>query len=281
MPIFDRPDGTHLAKVPALRKMMPHLMVGRNEAAVFFEQQIDLTKTLAYLAKRNAGKPEKELTLFEILLTAMARVFGERPQLNRFVVGRRVYQRKEIQFSFAIKRSMTDGGELTTTKATFRPDDTLATVAERIHGTVKAGKRGDKVQADVEVDYLTRLPRSILRFLIWLARALDYVNLLPGALVLPDPLYASMFFANLGSVGLESAYHHLYEYGTCPFFATVGRVKKAVVPGPDDVPVVREVMSIKYTFDERITDGFYCARSLERFKAYVEDPEVLETPPRA
>ncbi len=42
MPIFDRPDGTHLAKVPALRKMMPHLMVGRNEAAVFFEQQIDL-----------------------------------------------------------------------------------------------------------------------------------------------------------------------------------------------------------------------------------------------
>ncbi len=57
------------------------------------------------------------------------------------------------------------------------------------------------------------------------------------------PLYSSALLANLGSVGLDSAYHHLYEYGTTPIFVTMGRVKKAVVPGDNDVPVVREVVS--------------------------------------
>ena len=52
-----------------------------------------------------------------------------------------------------------------------------------------------------------------------MVRWLDSVNLLPGSFIHPDPMYASMFIANLGSVKLESAFHHLYEYGNIPLFA--------------------------------------------------------------
>ncbi len=275
MPLMSRREGKLVHDAPPMRRMMPHLMPGRNEAAVYFEQVVDLTKTLAYIDARNAGCGEKAVTLFQIVLAAMVRTMAARPELNRFVVGRRLYQRHDIEFSFAIKRAMRDDAGLTTAKVVFEPDDDLEAVGAKLRGDIHAGKSGKASQSDVEMGVLTRLPRFLLRFIMRCQQVLDYFGLLPYALIRKDPLYASMFFTNLGSVGLDSAYHHLYEYGTCPFFAAIGRVKKAVVPGPEGTPVVRDVVSLKFVFDERIADGLYCARSLELFKGYVEDPERL------
>ena len=93
-----------------------------------------------------------------------------------------------------------------------------------------------------------------------------------------DPLYSSAYVVNLGSVGLEAAYHHLYEYGNIPFFIVLGKVKKAPVVGDDGELSVREVVNIRYTFDERITDGFYTSTALERFREYIENPQLLDAP---
>jgi hypothetical protein len=278
MSLWSRREGTPVDDAPPMRRMMPHLMPGRNESAVYFEQIIDVTETLAYLARRNQGAGEKQVTLFQIVLAAMLRTFVERPDLNRFVVGRRLYRRRAIEFGFAIKRAMRDDAGLTTAKVTFDASDDLDAVGAKMRGDIRSAKRGAESKSDVEMRVLTRLPRFLLRFLMACQRWLDYFGLLPYALIEKDPLYSSLFLTNLGSVGLDSAYHHLYEYGTCPFFAALGRVKKAVVPGPDDLPVVRDVVSLKFVFDERITDGLYCARSLELFRTYVMYPDRLEAP---
>ena len=39
---------------------------------------------------------------------------------------------------------------------------------------------------------------------------------------------------------------------------------------------MRDVVNIRYTFDERITDGFYTSTALERFRQYIEDPALLD-----
>src|SRR5207302_1829795 len=83
-------------------------------------------------------------------------------------------------------------------------------------------------------------------------------------------LYASAFVANLGSVGLEAAYHHLFEYGTIPIFVTLGRVHRAPVVLPDGSVGSREIFTLRYTYDERVEDGFYAARALERLQAGLE-----------
>ena len=46
----------------------------------------------------------------------------------------------------------------------------------------------------------------VVRAAVWLMRWLDSVNLLPSALTRNDPLYASLFVANLGSIGLADSY---------------------------------------------------------------------------
>jgi pyruvate/2-oxoglutarate dehydrogenase complex dihydrolipoamide acyltransferase (E2) component len=39
-------------------------------------------------------------------------------------------------------------------------------------------------------------------------------------------------------------------------------------------PAVKDMMTIRYSFDERINDGFYSIKALELLKNLVEDPEM-------
>ncbi len=117
------------------------------------------------------------------------------------------------------------------------------------------------------MEWLLRLPNPLLRLGIGCVRALDAMGLLPGAMLRSDPMYASVFVANLGSVGLDAGYHHLWEYGTIPIFCVLGRVRA----GADD----RRRVVLKYTYDERTEDGLYCARSLEILRELLEKPSLL------
>jgi pyruvate/2-oxoglutarate dehydrogenase complex dihydrolipoamide acyltransferase (E2) component len=74
---------------------------------------------------------------------------------------------------------------------------------------------------------------------------------------------------------LDAAYHHLFEHGTIPIFVTMGRVHRAPLVRDDGSVASHEVFTLRYTYDERIEDGFYAARALERLAAVLADPEAL------
>lgn len=267
--LFTRPDGTKVDEVAATRRIMPFLMKTRNESAVYFEQQIDLTKTLPFIDEWNAAKPDKKITVFHLFTWCAVRALAERPGLNRFVMGSRIWQRDGIWISFSAKKALKDGSPIVVLKRRFAPDISFADCVDLIYGDVKEGRSDHKSHVDKELGFFLKLPGPILRFGVALLRWLDRWNLLPGSFIHPDPMYASMFIANLGSVRLESAYHHLYEWGNCPFFAALGHTKDVVTPEG-----TKRMCSIKYTFDERIEDGLYCAKGLELLKARLEDPSA-------
>lgn len=268
--LFTRSDARRCTDVKPSRAIMPFLMPTRTESTVQFEQQLDLTKTQAFIDAWNARHPERKITVFHVFLSAAAHAFVEWPNLNRFVSGGRLWQRDGVYVSFAAKKKLANGSPLVVLK---RRVDTLSSFEQLVdltHADVKAGRRETKSSQDKELDFLTLLPPFLLGLAVGLVRLFDRWNLLPRRFIDHDPLYTSLFVANLGSVGLESAYHHLFEYGNCPFFAALGRTKTVVTPeGP------RLVCTVKYTFDERIEDGLYCAHALESLKARVEDPQSL------
>jgi pyruvate/2-oxoglutarate dehydrogenase complex dihydrolipoamide acyltransferase (E2) component len=84
-------------------------------------------------------------------------------------------------------------------------------------------------------------------------------------------MYASLFLANLGSAGISDAYHHLYEYGTVSLFGAMSAVRPTPLVEGDRL-VVGEGLSVRWTFDERIHDAFYAARSLIIVQRVIEDP---------
>jgi len=267
MPLFGRPDGTLAGDVPASRRIMPYLMRTRNESAVYFEQEIDLTRAMPFLEAVNAARMGPKATLFHLFLWAAVQAFDERPRLNRFVMGGRLYQRDGIWISYSAKKSLDDQAPIVVIKRRFEPGATFEALVDFVSADVAEGRSDKESHVDRELKLFLSLPGWLLALGVRLIRALDALNLLPAAFIGPDPLYASLFVANLGSVRLDSAYHHLYEYGTIGLFATIGRKRTVLAPDGE-----RTVCSIKYTLDERVEDGLYCAKALERVKDVLEHP---------
>lgn len=248
------------------RAIMPFLMRRKNESAVLFEQVVDLTRTLPWLAARG-----EDAHLFHLLLLAIGRTLHEHPRLNRYVAGRRHYQRAEVTLAFAMKPRLDAEAPLSVLKLTVAPDETFDGLAARIRERVSRGRGGERSASDREASLFTRLPAPLVELGVRLFHALDALGLAPAAMVRPDPMYASVFVANLGSVGLDAAWHHLYEHGTCPIFVTLGRVQRLPIVVGDRVEA-REAVRLRYTYDERIEDGLYAAQALAQLEARLADP---------
>ncbi|MCU1282650.1 MAG: Pyruvate/2-oxoglutarate dehydrogenase complex, dihydrolipoamide acyltransferase [bacterium] len=279
MPLFSRADGTLVPGLSPVRYIMPFLMRGRNESAVLHEARYDLSRTHAWLA-RWSETHGKKATLFHLVLWAVARTLHERPGLNRFVSGGRLYQRNGVFLSFAAKSAFDDDAPIVTIKVEFPAEDSFAASVERVARAIEgsrapAGGAVEKRKAstvDKELALAMKLPAFLLRGVMALLRWLDRVNLMPAGMIASDPMYASAFLANLGSVGIDDTFHHLYEYGTVSLFGAVGRAEKALFVGDSGAPEVRDALKICWSFDERINDGFYCASSLKGVQRIVEDP---------
>jgi hypothetical protein len=256
--------------------MMPYLMPTRNEAYVLFAQEIDAVPTRALAERLNRERsPDRPVTQFHMLLRGLTRVFAEFPRLNRFVVGGRHYDRDGIWIAFSAKMRLDADAPVFARKMRFSPDETLLEMVDRVYEVLDEGRSGRESASDREVHVILRLPGFLRRLLVRLGRRLDAAGLLPPAMIDNDPLYASAFVANLGSVGLDAAYHHMFEHGTTPIFLTMGRVQRAPYVRDDGSVASREVFALKYTFDERTEDGFYAARALERLKHLLENPAEL------
>lgn len=266
-------DGTLCTDVPAYRRIVPFLMRGRNESAVYFEQTIDLTRTLPFIAEWNASHPrEQRITFFHVLLGALPRLLAERPRLNRFVSGERIYQRNGVHVSFAAKKKMDDEAPLQVVKLRFEASEPFGDMVRRVVTGIGDAKSDKITQVDKELDLFLRLPRFLLSFAVRVLGLLDFYNLAPRMLLEPDPMYTSVFLANLGSLKMGGGFHHLYEYGNCPIFGVVGQIETVPVVVDETRIEPRTVCKVRWSYDERIEDGLYCARSLQLLKQLVEDP---------
>lgn len=257
---------------PGYRRFMPALMPTRNGSVVYFDQRIRVDGTERFIASVRAEHPELHPTLFHVVLWAMARMFAEHPRLNRFVAGGRLYQRDDITIAFTVKSEISDEGTLLEVKHRFDPAASFVDLVADLQGEVAASRGGARGLADRELDLFLRAPPVLRRGLVRVASAANALNLLPRTFIEGDPFFASAFVTNLGSVGLDSAYHHLYEYGTIPIFGALGRVHESV-EAEDGAAVVARTASMKFTYDERVEDGLYAAHALADFHRLVEHPE--------
>lgn len=272
MPLFSRHDGDLVRDLAHTRAIMPFIMESTSESVVFFEQELDLTLTLPWL-KATGERLGHRLSLFPLLLLAISETLHERPRLNRFVSGQRLYQRREVQISFAAKKSMDDDHPISTVKRSFPQGQGISEAVALLKGDIHSARSEALSPIDKELRIFLALPRPLLAAATRLLRWLDFHNLAPAALIGGDPMYCSVFVANLGSVKLDAAYHHLYEYGNCPLFCVVGKTHQALRV-VDGAPAVREVALLKWTLDERIEDGLYCASSLELLRERIENPSA-------
>ncbi|MGA2141748.1 MAG: 2-oxo acid dehydrogenase subunit E2 [Brevinematales bacterium] len=272
-----RKDGIYLKKLPAFRKIFPYLMKTRMESVVYFNQKIFTDRLTSYLEKINSGKNrEEKITIFHVFLAAISRTLKLRPELNRFVSGHRIYEHTDISITFTVKKELTEQSPETNSRIVFTGYESLASIRDLVNGHLKSARGDSKTEDDKLVDIVASLPRPVINMVAWLIRFLDYHNIMPDFLMKAIPLYTTVFLANLGSIGLEAPFHHLFEYGSASIFMVIGKLHKEAVVDENNEIAAKECVNVAFTFDERVNEGFYNARSLVLFRNLVENPELLE-----
>ena len=214
--IGDRNDGYRLRTLDPLYNFIPYIMARRSDAWTLFEDQVEITEVDRWL--RNTRKNGyKGLGYLHLFIASYVRVVSQRPTVNRFVVGRRIYARNNIEIVMAVRRGMSSEAGETTIKVVFEPTDTVFDVYNKMEaaiGEIKNGEEDNGTEAFARI--ATKLPRFLLQFAIGLLKLMDYFGLIPASLLAVSPFHGSMIITDLGSLGIGPVYHHIYDFEPCP-----------------------------------------------------------------
>lgn len=274
--LSDRYDGWRVRKIDPTFRVLPYFLRTRIDAQNLFEERIPIDHLDAFIKEHKEEMPE--LSLMHIVMAAMVRLFSQRPNLNRFVIWNKIFARNHLNISLAIKRSLTDIGEESMIKPYFQPTDTLQDVVRRVNDELEKNKKNTN-NSDALAKVLGKLPDFLFRTVVLSLLWLDKIGFMPKAVNKLSPFHCSMFLTNLGSIGIESIYHHLYEFGTCSIFLAMGRKSRETFTDPDGNVQTQKSILLKFVLDERICDGYYYASSMRQLQKIFMNPEQLLTPP--
>lgn len=272
----DRYDGYRVRNLDPLFEVIPHIMRSRVDSQIFFEEQIDISGLRKFVVENRKGIPG--LSLYHVFVAAIVRTIVQRPRVNRFVSGRKIYARSYLRASLVVKKGMHEDAEEALMTPYFEKTDTLADVVRRFNEAIAEVMRedGDGTNGtDITARLIGMLPGFVKKFFIWIIRSLDSVGLMPKAINRVSPFHSSIFVTNVGSIGLASIYHHLYEFGTTSAFMAIGRKEIKNELNRDGSISTKHVINMRFVLDERICDGYYFASAIKLFKYYIKNPELL------
>lgn len=275
----DRFDATLVRNLDPLHWFMPYIYPNRADNEAFIREEFDLTNMNAFLEKKNEGLDKAHrYTIFHAVSAAIVKAVTLRPQMNRFIQGRRLYQRDELSLGFVVKKQFRDNADEGLAFIKFPEDTTIDSLHERIMAEIFEC-RSDKMDNSTKgMEMFTHLPRWLMRIVMWMLHRLDFYGKVPYDLIKADPNYASVFLTNLGSIRLNAAYHHLSNWGTTSVFVIIGEKGRKPVFHEDGTFEMRDMLSVGITLDERIADGYYYAQTVRLVKKLIECPELLDLP---
>ena len=275
----DRFDGVWLRDEPSMNQIMSYIYPNRADNEAYINEEIDIRPMEEYLARKNEGREGDKYKYFHVICAAVAKTLILRPKMNRFVAGNRLYQRKYASVAFTMKKQFSDRSEEGLVMKKFRPDSTIDTLFNDLVSEVHAIRENRVVDNSTSfMDKLVKLPRPILKAIMSILLKLDRKGKVPYDLIKEDPNYSSCFLTNLGSIDLNSGYHHLSNWGTCTIFVVIGKRHYAPEYHADGSFEVRPVINLGFTLDERIADGYYYSKSMKLIKHLLAHPELLELP---
>ena len=152
----DRKEGRRLRTIQPMTMVTPYIMRERADAQNYFDDSIEISKINAYLNEKHK-EGYTDMSLLHVLLASYARLVAEKPGINRFIAGQRIYARNNIECVMVVKKEFTLDSPDTCIKVYLDPRDNIYNVYKKFQAAVK--KRFRKIQILIK-------PQSLLqRFL--------------------------------------------------------------------------------------------------------------------
>ena len=274
----DRNDGRLLRSLSPMMKIMPYIMPQRCDACNSFRGIADMDKIDQYVHEKRA-QGMTNFTVMHVLLAAYARLVSQRPGLNRFVSGQKIYARDHLEAMLCIKKEMKLNSPDSVISMIFPLDATAAQVYEIAEGLIAEAKN-ETTNFDDLARILDYIPGLLKKFAFWMLRVLDYFGLLPVKLKHLSPFHGSLFITSMASLGLPPIYHHIYNFGNVPMFVAFGITEIKHSMKADGSVETKKIMNYTLVMDERICDGYYYASALRLFKGILRNPWQLDEAPK-
>ena len=275
----DRSDGRLLRSLDPINAIMPFFLKTRNSSSNSFEDSVEITEVEQYLRKKRLeGYPG--LGYLHLFIASYIRVASQYPGVNRFISGQRIFARHKIVFAMVVKKGMSADSPESSIKVEFSPRDTIFDVYDKLNCEIKKAREERESNAALLVaKALMKLPRIMIKFGIFALEFMDYFGVMPKLILNASPFHGSIFFTNLGSIGLPPVYHHLYDFGNMPIFIAIGVKRKSYEMNAKGEVMARKYIDYKMVMDERVCDGFYFSQAMKYFNSLIRKPHVLDEPP--
>ncbi len=275
----DRKDGRLLSSLPAISKFIPYFLRDRGSSGILYEEDLDVTAADKCLRQERVNG-YKNIGFLHFFIAAYIRCISMLPGLNRFIVGRRVFARDEIDIVLTVKRSETLESSDTRVKIRFEATDTIFDVYRKINARIDE-LRTEEVSGTFEdlMESFSRAPRLFIRLGVLVLRIMDYFGWLPQSWLDRSPLHASMLIQDAGMLKTAPAYIQMGNVGTLPVALSVGA--RHHVYEMDKTGLVTDTKHIvcKAVIDSRIADARYYSQFLNAMRYIFQHPEILERSP--
>lgn len=270
-----RADGTRIKNADPMYTVAAYIMNKRVDSMNMITIDIPIEPIKEYLnGKRKQGV---NISHMAVVMSAFIRTMRDYPELNRFVVNRKIYQRNEIAVGMVVLQPG-ENGHGTMSKMYFDENNTIYEVNDIINKYVEENRQTPKSNGTEKmIKFLLSMP-GILPVGVALFKWLDKHGLLPKAIIDMSPFHMSFGITNLASIRTNHIYHHCYEFGTTSIFLAMGNLREVPHRKGDEM-VFEKCMPIGVTMDERIASGSYFATAFRKMRTYLRNPELLETPP--
>lgn len=271
----DRRDGKRLKDLNGMNYIMYHIKKKRSESEVYINYSIDVTELVKYINELDRKK--KHITYFHAFSTAVAKVFYNRPYLNRFIVNGHFYERNEVLLAFAQKTQFNDDAKEFMQIFKVNKDDNIFSISERMSKKVQTVRSNKGSGTDDLVAKIGKMPRPIRGFVVSIFKFLDKHDLVPRSMTKEILYYSSVILSNIGSIGCKDAiYHNITDFGTNSVLATIGKIYKKEIINDKGKKEIRDFCDFGITLDERIADGFYFIKSVQLLEYILGNPKLLE-----
>ena len=270
-----RADGKRLRHTDPMYRVAAHIMDKRVDSINMTTIDIPYEPIQEYINKKR--KEGIRISHMALVIAAYIRTMAEFPELNRFVVNKKIYTRNEVAVGMVVLKSLEDHNG-TMSKMYFDKANTVFEVNDIINKYVEENR---DVPENNSTEKLIKILLSIPGLLtvgVKVFKLMDRYGLLPKAIINASPFHMSMGITNLASIRTNHIYHHCYEFGTTSVFMAMGNLREVAKRKGDEIIFVRS-LPIGVTMDERICSGSYFASAFKALKKYLANPELLEVAP--
>jgi len=276
----DRSDGYKVRTINPMNKFMPYVMPQRCDACNTYADMFDVSKTDRF-CREKVKQGKTNFGFLHILVASYVRAISQRPALNRFVSGQKIFHRHDIQIVMTIKKTLAIDSPDTCIKVRLSPDDTVDEVYDKLNAAITEvqNQPEEKSSFDKLNKALSLIPGLLCRWAVKILNFADYFGWLPKKLLWLSPFHGSMIVTSMGSLGIRPIYHHIYNFGNLPVFLAYGGRRSVISLDAEGKPITKKYIELKAVTDERICDGFYYASAFKIIKRCVENPELLDVKP--